>query len=73
MHDEGSGAAASGSGDPQELTELEATIRNSAADMETAKQRLAKETSEHHRRVHRSSSLRSAARVSATMNGLLNA
>ena len=52
MNDDGSGAVASGSSDPHELTELDATIRNSAADIETAKSRLAKETSDHHKRVH---------------------
>ena len=52
MHEEGSGAACAGGGDPNELAELEATIRNSGLDVEAAKQRLAKETSEHHKRVH---------------------
>ena len=51
-HDDGGGALASGSSDPDELTELEATIKNAQADLDYAKQRLGKETSEHHRRVH---------------------
>jgi len=52
VHGTGGGAAASGDGDPNELAELEATIRNAQADVDTAKGRLAKETSEHHKRVH---------------------